>query len=292
MLRLLLFLLALVAAPAAAQPARVNAIQPELVAEGPVRPGGEVELAIVMHTKDGWHGYWRNPGDAGLPMQVQWTLPPGVSLGELRYPVPERLTIAGLMNYVYNGDHAILLRLKAPPGATGTIPIRAEAQWLACTDKICVPERGRFSLNVPVGDSGAANRARFDRWRQLLPQPCPPGPFCPIGDQLRLAIPLPARANLANRRLPLARAVLAARSPSAAPVTRSLRTGRKRGEPGRFAAACWGRPRLELPPSGRGPVAGIIVRRARCFGFVVAFPARLPADCSSTSCPASSRSWR
>ncbi len=191
---LVLLLLALFAAPAAAQPARVNAIQPELVAEGPIRPGGEVELAIVMHTKDGWHGYWRNPGDAGLPMQVQWTLPPGARLGELRYPVPERLTIAGLMNYVYNGDHAILLRLRAPLGAAGTIPIRAEAQWLACTDKICVPERGRFALDVPVGDGGVAtSRPRFDHWRRQLPQPLSsPARFALAGDKLRLAIPLPA----------------------------------------------------------------------------------------------------
>ncbi|HEU4958265.1 MAG TPA: thiol:disulfide interchange protein, partial [Sphingomicrobium sp.] len=70
-LRLILFLLALLSpvAPAAAQLApRENAIKPELVAEGPAVPGGEVELAILMRTKPGWHGYWFNPGDAGLPM--------------------------------------------------------------------------------------------------------------------------------------------------------------------------------------------------------------------------------
>ncbi len=127
MLRFLLLLISLIAAPAAAQP-RVNAIQPELVAEGPVRPGGEVELAILMHTADGWHGYWQNPGDAGLPMKVDWTLPEGASVGALRYPVPERLTIAGLMNYVYERDHAVLVRFKAPLNATGTLAISAEAQ--------------------------------------------------------------------------------------------------------------------------------------------------------------------
>ena len=46
-----------------------NAIQPELVAEGPAPAGGEVELAILMRTRPGWHGYWLNPGDAGLPME-------------------------------------------------------------------------------------------------------------------------------------------------------------------------------------------------------------------------------
>jgi len=194
-LRLLLLLLALIAAPAAAQ--RVNAIQPELVAEGPVRPGGEVELAIVMHTQQGWHGYWRNPGDAGLPMKADWQLPQGSTLGQLRYPVPERLTIAGLMNYVYERDHAVLVRLKAPADVRGALPIRAEAQWLACTDKICVPERGSFALDVRVGEGVRTEGSRFDQWRQLLPRPlASPAHFELAGDRLRVAIPLPASVIL------------------------------------------------------------------------------------------------
>jgi DsbC/DsbD-like thiol-disulfide interchange protein/cytochrome c biogenesis protein CcdA len=189
---ILLLILALIAVPAVAQP-RVNAIQPELVAEGPVRPGGEVELAIVMHTQQGWHGYWRNPGDAGLPMKVEWKLPAGASISQLRYPVPERLTIAGLMNYVYERDHAILVRFKAPQGANGMLPISAEATWLACTDEVCVPERGSFALNVPVGEGAATDRVRFDEWRRLLPQPLSsPAHFVVAGDKLRVAIPLPA----------------------------------------------------------------------------------------------------
>ena len=240
MIRALLLLLLLIAAPAAAQQARVNAIQPELVAEGPVAPGGEVELAIVMHTREGWHGYWQNPGDAGLPMKVQWTLPEGASLGPLRYPVPERLTIAGLMNYVYERDHAILVRLKVPPGATGTIPIRAEAQWLACTDKVCVPERGRFALDLPVGGGGATHRDRFDRWRQLLPRPLTtPARFELAGDKLRVAIPLPASVTLGEPYIfPLNDGPVDYAAPQAfrrSGDTLIAELKRKRGEPQRFA---------------------------------------------------------
>ena len=151
MFRWLLLLIALFAAPAAAQlPPRENAIRPELVAEGPAVPGGEVELAILMHTAPGWHGYWLNPGDAGLPMKIDWQLPKGAGLGPLRYPVPDRLLVAGIVNYVYERDHGILARLKVPANAKGVLPIRARAQWLACTDKVCVPERGEFALDLPV----------------------------------------------------------------------------------------------------------------------------------------------
>jgi DsbC/DsbD-like thiol-disulfide interchange protein/cytochrome c biogenesis protein CcdA len=195
MLRRFLILFALLLSPALGQ-ARENAIQPELVAQGPAIPGGEVELAIHMRAKPGWHGYWLNPGDAGLPMAVDWQLPAGVSVGPLRYPVPQRLTIANLMNYVYKGDYAVLTRLAVPPGASGTLPIRASASWLACTDKICVPERGEFSLDLPIG-SGAPNRARFDEWRRALPRPLSSAAFFEVRPNLiRLAIPLPREVEV------------------------------------------------------------------------------------------------
>ena len=193
MFRRLSILLALLFLPALAS---ARGIEPQLVAEGPAPPGGEVELAIHMVTAPGWHGYWQNPGDAGLPMDVKWSLPPGFAAGPLRYPVPSRLTVADLMNYVYERDYAVLVRLKVPNSATGTIPIRAEAHWLACTDKICVPEQGELALDLPVG-TGTPERARFDAWRQALPQPLASiGRFAVAGDTLRVAIPLPASVEV------------------------------------------------------------------------------------------------
>src|SRR4051794_39132129 len=122
MFRRLLLLLSLLVLPSLAQ---AQHIVPELVAEGPAPRGGEVEIAIHMRTQPGWHGYWQNPGDAGLPMSVDWKLATGFDAGPLRYPVPSRLNIARLMNYVFEQDYALLVRLKVPSNASGTIPIRA-----------------------------------------------------------------------------------------------------------------------------------------------------------------------
>jgi DsbC/DsbD-like thiol-disulfide interchange protein/cytochrome c biogenesis protein CcdA len=188
MLRRLLLLIILLLAPALAQ---ARGIDPQLVAEGPAPAGGEVELAIHMRTNPGWHGYWLNPGDAGLPMEVRWQLPPGFEAGPLRYPVPTRLTIAGLMNYVYERDYAVLVRLKVPPDFKGLAKIRASARWLACTATICVPESGGFELDLPAG-TGTPERARFDEWRRALPRPLvTPARFELAGRTLRVAIPLP-----------------------------------------------------------------------------------------------------
>jgi DsbC/DsbD-like thiol-disulfide interchange protein/cytochrome c biogenesis protein CcdA len=188
-----ILLILLLLAPALAH---ARGIEPQLVAEGPAPPGGEVELAIHMRTAPGWHGYWLNPGDAGLPMDVKWKLPSGFSAGPLRYPVPTRLEVAGLMNYVYESDYAVLTRLKVPTSANGTVPIRAEAHWLACTDKICVPESGTLEMNLPVG-TGAPQRAQFDQWRRALPRPLVSlAHFAISGGKLRLAIPLPASVSV------------------------------------------------------------------------------------------------
>jgi DsbC/DsbD-like thiol-disulfide interchange protein/cytochrome c biogenesis protein CcdA len=193
MLRRLFILFALLLVPALAQ---ARGIEPLLVAEGPAPPGGEVELAIHMRPAPGWHGYWLNPGDAGLPMDVDWQLPTGFAVGALRYPVPTRLEIANLMNYVFERDYAVLVRLKVPPGARGTIPIRAAGRWLACTDRICVPEQGELSLDLPVGQ-GTPRRAEFDQWRQALPRPLATiGHFQVADGRLDVAIPIPASVEV------------------------------------------------------------------------------------------------
>jgi len=197
MIRWLAFLLLFLTAPAAAQLGTATAhMRNELVAEGPAVPGREVELAILMTPEEGWHGYWENPGDAGKPMTVAWELPAGASVGPLRYPVPTRLTVAGLMNYVFKGPYAVLVRLKVPANATGAIPVRADLDYLVCTDEVCVPERGSVALNLPVATGGARD-PRFDQWRAKVPQPLGSGATYDVrGPTLRIAIPLPAAVDI------------------------------------------------------------------------------------------------
>lgn len=162
-------------------------------------PGQTVTLAIVMRPKPGWHGYWLNPGDAGLGMEAQWTVPNGASVGPLRYPVPSRLLIAGLMNHVYEGPYALLADLKVPANmrAGDPLPILLDAKWLACTDQVCVPEEARLALELVVGNGAvaAADRDRFDAWRAALPRPLGvTATYAVDGGMLRIAVPYPESA--------------------------------------------------------------------------------------------------
>jgi len=194
---LLLQVLALSAAPALATSSH---LRPELVVAGPVASGGKVELALHFRPEPGWHGYWLNPGDAGLGMSLAWNLPEGARVGPPRYPVPHVLLISGLMNHVYEQDYAVLQELTVPDGLRpgAELPILLKADWLACTDKICVPESAELQATVKIA-SGAAEPAdpRFDEWQRRMPAPLGgSAQFAISGGRIRVAIPLPASQSL------------------------------------------------------------------------------------------------
>ncbi|MEA3054541.1 MAG: hypothetical protein QOG72_3444, partial [Sphingomonadales bacterium] len=211
--------------PAHAQlPPGQKAMAVRLAAETARPPAGStVTLALVMTPREGWHGYWQNPGDAGVGTRIAWQLPGGASAGPLRFPVPERLTIQGLMNYVYEGEHALLADLHLPASlAPGTkLPVRARVDYLVCTDRICVPESAEVAADLIVGMVPAAPEPAFDRYRQALPRPlAEAGRFERRQDRLRIAIPLPASVAVEDPYFfPVTEGVLAYSEPQA--VSRS-----------------------------------------------------------------------
>ncbi|NIJ63356.1 thiol:disulfide interchange protein [Sphingomonas leidyi] len=196
---LMALLLWLFAGVALAQAPGEEHVKITLVAESDrPAPGSEVTLALASVPEKGWHAYWLNPGDAGLPARAEWILPKGASTGEIRYPVPERLTIAGLMNYVYEGPFAPLVTLRIPADATGAFPVRVKLNYLVCTDAICVPGKADLSTTLQIGDGSVVSsiRAQFDVWRAALPRPLgAEGIYQVDGKALRLAIPFPAAAT-------------------------------------------------------------------------------------------------
>ncbi|MBO2627404.1 thioredoxin family protein [Shewanella algae] len=165
--------------------------------------GTETTLAIRMSPKAGWHGYWLNPGDAGFPLQLQWHLPEGVTVGELQYPAPEQLLASDLMNYIYHGDYALLAPLViADDIAAGTpITLAVDIRYLVCSPKLCVPEQQRLQTRFKVGEKGAPKKylETFNTWRQLIPRPAAASAdFTVHKDQFVLSLPLPESITLAE----------------------------------------------------------------------------------------------
>jgi thiol:disulfide interchange protein len=166
-------------------------------------PGDTVTLALTMRPDAGWHGYWQNPGDAGVGLVLNWKLPKGVTVGGPRFPVPDTLIISGFMNYIYKTPHAILIDLKvAPDVAVGTkLTISVDAEWLACTDRVCVPQRGSLALEfvAGVGKVEASKRSQFDAWHASLPVSLDREALYELnGKTVQIAVPFPANAQIAE----------------------------------------------------------------------------------------------
>ncbi|MGD9801125.1 MAG: protein-disulfide reductase DsbD family protein [Parvularculaceae bacterium] len=138
-------------------------------------PGGVIALAFVQRLEEGWHVYWKNPGDSGLPLDFKWTLPAGAEAGAIDYPAPHRIPIGPLVNFGHEGAPVFLTRVTAPADAVvgSTLDIALEATWLICAD-ICVPETGSFSLSIPVVEKASADpqvAALFAGARTAMPTP-------------------------------------------------------------------------------------------------------------------------
>lgn len=163
----------------------------ELLADGTPHAGEEWMLALrFTPSAPEWHGYWSNPGDAGLGMVVDLDLPAGWEAGAPLYPVPKTLVISGLVNHIYEGQYAVLIPVRVPADAVieGIPQVTGHAEYLACTDQICVPQDAVLS----AGQGGD-----FARWRaEVAPLLDAQGSFDIVGKVLRIGIPLPAAVEL------------------------------------------------------------------------------------------------
>ncbi|MCJ2094810.1 thioredoxin family protein [Methylobacterium sp. J-072] len=180
MIRRLAFLLLMLAASLSAASAQGFRTPPDLVRASlvaePVAVAGAqpFTLAVRMQVKPGWHVYWRNPGDSGLPPEVTWTLPAGFNAGAIQWPAPERIAIATLMNYGYEGEVTLLVPVTPPPSLDPADPVRIQAKltYLVCETE-CVPGSADLALTLPAGEPrpDAGQTALFERARAALPAP-------------------------------------------------------------------------------------------------------------------------
>lgn len=135
-------------------------LAPEQAAQQPVWVGLQ-----ITHAPE-WHTYWKNPGDSGLPTELQWTLPPGVMAGDVAWPLPRKIPIGHLANYGYEDTVLLPVPLTITPayqpGALAdAMEIKLKATWLVCRQE-CIPQEGEFALKLPLRSSTALHGAAFD----------------------------------------------------------------------------------------------------------------------------------
>ena len=191
------------AGAAAAAPVKTPHVEAELVSERTALvPGRATTVALRLKMADGWHTYWRNPGDSGLPTTLACKLPAGTTAGPIQWPAPEALPAGPLVNFGYEGEVLLLtdvaVAADARPG--DTLTLAAKAEWLVCRET-CIPEEAQLELVLPVSDRSDP----YPQWgkaiaatRDALPAPAPGWLAAARGDGQKVVVTLTAPAGAAT----------------------------------------------------------------------------------------------
>ncbi|MBK5204800.1 MAG: thioredoxin family protein [Polaromonas sp.] len=148
-------------------------VRAELLAWAPegIEAGKPVWLGVQLTQQPEWHTYWKNPGDSGLPTRLEWTLPTGVTAGDIAWPTPKKIRIGTLANYGYEGTVLLPVPLTVAPGFNAAqLDIQLKATWLVCKE-VCIPQDGEFALQLPVKGSTALNGSTFAAAFAASPKP-------------------------------------------------------------------------------------------------------------------------
>lgn len=132
-------------------------------------PGKHLWLGLqLQHAKD-WHTYWQNPGDSGLPTQMEWQLPTGVTAGAIEWPTPKKFPLGPLANFGYDGTVLLPVRITLPANWSGqALSVGLTATWLACRTE-CIPEEGQFRISVAASLPTTQHGMRFEEAKSKKP---------------------------------------------------------------------------------------------------------------------------
>lgn len=156
-------------------------VRAELLAYAPrgVQAGQPLWLGLLLQHQPGWHTYWKNPGDSGMATQLDWTLPAGAKAQATQWPTPQKIRVAHLVNYGYEGtvlltSPVVIAPTPTPtPTSTPTAPelvVRLKASWLVCQTE-CIPEQGEFTLTIARAGVVIDHRALFLQAQARQPKP-------------------------------------------------------------------------------------------------------------------------
>jgi DsbC/DsbD-like thiol-disulfide interchange protein len=113
--------------------------------------GRPLQTAIRLRLDDGWHTYWRNPGEGGMKTAFEWELPAGWAVSDPGFPPPERFKTGELACFGYSGTVMFPVTVTPPEEFRGTASLKVRVSWLACSDERCVPGDADLALEVTAG---------------------------------------------------------------------------------------------------------------------------------------------
>lgn len=136
-------------------------------------------LGIYFKIEDGWHIYWENPGDDGLPIEVKWSLPEGFKLSPFYWPVPSKFEEGGdLISFGYAKETMLLTKVTPPSSLRGKfILLEASLDWFACKS-FCILGSAKVNLKLPIGKfTPSEDYKLIAQYKKKLPRPATDVPF-------------------------------------------------------------------------------------------------------------------
>lgn len=114
-------------------------------------PGKPFKIYVDFNMEPGWHIYFKDPGQSGMPTKVEWTFPQGFTAQPLSWPQAETFKEAGIVTYGYSSkvrlSTTVMPSKSLKPGTA--VSIKAKTSWLACKHS-CVPGESSLSLDLKV----------------------------------------------------------------------------------------------------------------------------------------------
>lgn len=114
-------------------------------------PGRPFKLAVRLIMQPGWHTYFKDPGDAGIPTKITWQLPSGFRSGNSYWQKPSRFSETGISTYGYTNKTIIATEITPSENIelAKAANLSAHVKWLSCKD-ICIPGQGEVRLSLPI----------------------------------------------------------------------------------------------------------------------------------------------
>lgn len=159
----------LVAAPAPAAGFDVPKVDVRLIASGGLADGA-YRTAISLVLPDGWHSYWKNPGDTGIPPVFDTTGSANLAAVEIGYPVPQRKSDDIGTSLVYEGALAFPIRVR-PEDAAAPVELAIRFRYGLCAD-VCLPADATLTAHLdPAAPADEATAEAIAAAEAKLPTP-------------------------------------------------------------------------------------------------------------------------
>ena len=107
-------------------------------------------LGLYFKLDPGWKIYWKYPGKAGYPPNIDWSKSKNIKDLEILWPKPEKFKILGMESVGYSKEVILPIKLILENNNEELI-VNFDVDYLTCK-KICIPFNDNLKLNIPIGN--------------------------------------------------------------------------------------------------------------------------------------------